>query len=93
MATNFCCYLFTNRPIDKLYFSPRIEKYRPQTFKDIVGNEDTIVRLSIFAKQGNVPNIIIAVCILFTLLIFDSHKTFHSPRDHLVLEKQQQFCV
>lgn len=39
---------------------PWIEKYRPQTFQDIVGNEDTISRLSIFAKQGNVPNVIIA---------------------------------
>ncbi|KAJ8973042.1 hypothetical protein NQ317_017989 [Molorchus minor] len=39
---------------------PWIEKYRPQTFQEIVGNEDTVTRLSIFAKQGNVPNIIIA---------------------------------
>lgn len=39
---------------------PWIEKYRPQIFQDIVGNEDTIARLSIFAKQGNVPNLIIA---------------------------------
>ncbi|KAK4877806.1 hypothetical protein RN001_010312 [Aquatica leii] len=39
---------------------PWIEKYRPQSFEDIVGNEDTIRRLSIFSKQGNVPNIIIA---------------------------------
>lgn len=39
---------------------PWIEKYRPQTFQDIVGNEDTINRLSVFAKQGNCPNIIIA---------------------------------
>lgn len=39
---------------------PWIEKYRPQKFQEIVGNEDTIARLSIFAKQGNVPNVIIA---------------------------------
>ncbi|KAJ8939296.1 hypothetical protein NQ314_011153 [Rhamnusium bicolor] len=39
---------------------PWIEKYRPHTFQEIVGNEDTITRLSIFAKQGNVPNVIIA---------------------------------
>ncbi|XP_018572425.1 replication factor C subunit 2 [Anoplophora glabripennis] len=39
---------------------PWIEKYRPHTFHDIVGNEDTITRLSIFAERGNVPNIIIA---------------------------------
>ncbi|CAH1107580.1 unnamed protein product [Psylliodes chrysocephalus] len=39
---------------------PWIEKYRPHTFEEIVGNEDTIERLSIFSKKGNVPNIIIA---------------------------------
>lgn len=39
---------------------PWIEKYRPHTFKDIVGNEDTIARLEVFASTGNVPNIIIA---------------------------------
>ncbi|KAK6638737.1 Subunit of heteropentameric Replication factor C (RF-C) [Polyplax serrata] len=39
---------------------PWIEKYRPVTFDDVVGNEDTIRRLAAFAKVGNVPNIIIA---------------------------------
>ncbi|PSN44416.1 Replication factor C subunit 2 [Blattella germanica] len=38
---------------------PWIEKYRPHTFKDIVGNEDMVARLAVFAKTGNVPNIII----------------------------------
>ncbi|CAH0548802.1 unnamed protein product [Brassicogethes aeneus] len=39
---------------------PWIEKYRPQKFDEIVGNVDTLSRLAIFSKQGNVPNIIIA---------------------------------
>ncbi|XP_012251675.2 replication factor C subunit 2 [Athalia rosae] len=39
---------------------PWVEKYRPQVFSDIVGNEDTVARLAIFAKNGNAPNIIIA---------------------------------
>uniref|UniRef100_A0A182RSN2 Replication factor C subunit 2 n=1 Tax=Anopheles funestus TaxID=62324 RepID=A0A182RSN2_ANOFN len=39
---------------------PWIEKYRPQRFEEIVGNEETVARLGIFATQGNAPNIIIA---------------------------------
>lgn len=39
---------------------PWIEKYRPKTFTDIVGNEENVSRLGVFARDGNVPNIIIA---------------------------------
>lgn len=40
---------------------PWIEKYRPTKFHEIVGNEETVRRLGVFATQGNAPNIIIAV--------------------------------
>ncbi|KAG1656509.1 Replication factor C subunit 2 [Nymphon striatum] len=39
---------------------PWVEKYRPTTFADIVGNEETVARLEVFSKEGNVPNILIA---------------------------------
>lgn len=39
---------------------PFVEKYRPLVLSDIVGNEDTIIRLQAIAEDGNMPNIIIA---------------------------------
>jgi len=38
---------------------PWLEKYRPMVMKDIVGNEDTVGRLSMLAEQGNMPNLIL----------------------------------
>jgi replication factor C subunit 2/4 len=39
---------------------PWIEKYRPILLDDIVGNEETINRLKVFAEDGNLPNLIIS---------------------------------
>lgn len=40
--------------------TPWLEKYRPTKLDDIVGNEEAISRLTHFARQGNLPNIIIS---------------------------------
>ncbi len=39
---------------------PWVEKHRPQVLNDVVGNEETVKRLRVIAKQGNMPNIILA---------------------------------
>ena len=41
----------------------RVEKYRPMELDDIVGNVETIERLKVIARDGNMPHIIISVCI------------------------------
>ncbi|KIM34470.1 hypothetical protein M408DRAFT_96473 [Serendipita vermifera MAFF 305830] len=42
------------------YELPWVEKYRPAVLEDVVGNEDTIDRLKVIAKEGNCPHIIIS---------------------------------
>ncbi|CCK73498.1 replication factor C subunit 4 NDAI_0G05150 [Naumovozyma dairenensis CBS 421] len=39
---------------------PWVEKYRPHVLKDIVGNEETILRLEQIAQDGNMPHMIIS---------------------------------
>ncbi|KAF8274108.1 P-loop containing nucleoside triphosphate hydrolase protein [Lactarius quietus] len=45
---------------DLPYELPWVEKYRPHLLDDIVGNSDTISRLKVIAKDGNVPHLIIS---------------------------------
>ncbi|KAF8477028.1 P-loop containing nucleoside triphosphate hydrolase protein [Kalaharituber pfeilii] len=42
------------------YELPWVEKYRPVLLEDIVGNEETVERLKIIAKDGNMPHLIIS---------------------------------
>jgi hypothetical protein len=45
----------------QLCVSNRVEKYRPELIKDIVGNEETVERLQLIARKGNMPHMIISV--------------------------------
>ncbi|KAH8835459.1 P-loop containing nucleoside triphosphate hydrolase protein [Flagelloscypha sp. PMI_526] len=42
------------------YELPWVEKYRPSNLDDVVGNEETIDRLKVIARDGNCPHIIIS---------------------------------
>ncbi|KAI9677617.1 MAG: replication factor C subunit 4 [Caeruleum heppii] len=42
------------------YDLPWVEKYRPVYLDDIVGNTETVERLKIIAKDGNMPHVIIS---------------------------------
>ncbi|CDR45831.1 CYFA0S20e00672g1_1 [Cyberlindnera fabianii] len=39
---------------------PWVEKYRPLVLKDVVGNTETIERLKLIARDGNMPHVIIS---------------------------------
>ena len=41
------------------YDMPWVEKYRPRTLDDVVGNDDTLVRLRAIAIDGNMPKLIL----------------------------------
>ncbi|EKM61365.1 uncharacterized protein PHACADRAFT_111883 [Phanerochaete carnosa HHB-10118-sp] len=42
------------------YELPWVEKYRPKTLDDVVGNSETIERLKVVARDGNCPHIILS---------------------------------
>jgi replication factor C subunit 2/4 len=51
------------------YVNNRVEKYRPMDLDDIVGNVETIERLKVIARDGNMPHIIISVTSYYFLLM------------------------
>ncbi|XP_021817376.1 replication factor C subunit 2 isoform X3 [Prunus avium] len=46
--------------LSSAYDMPWVEKYRPSNVADIVGNEDAVSRLQVIARDGNMPNLILA---------------------------------
>lgn len=48
-------------------YTPQVEKYRPKDIQDVVGNVEVVSRLQVVAKEGNFPNIILAVTLSWSL--------------------------
>ena len=46
--------------LTRLLENRRVEKYRPRFLDEIVGNTETVERLKIIAKDGNMPHVIIS---------------------------------
>ena len=46
--------------MDSEYERPFVEKYRPITLEDVVGNKLAVEQLKAIVKFGNMPNIILA---------------------------------
>lgn len=71
------------------YELPWVEKYRPNTLDDVVGNPDVIDRLRVVAKNGNMPNILLAGppgCGKTTAIMALARETLGSQIKHAVLE-------
>ena len=49
---------FSGKKVNTSLSTPWVEKYRPVSLDDVVGNEDTVKRLKVIAQDGNLPNII-----------------------------------
>lgn len=46
--------------VQSSYELPWIEKYRPQTLDEVVGNDDVVARLRVVADKGNMPHLLLA---------------------------------
>lgn len=92
---------FSGKPKDAAALPPPelpwVEKYRPMEIRDVVGNEDTISRLEIIAREGNLPNIIITVRIicrseeLVPFFAFEGSKVLFPPKTTWFRPKYETF--
>lgn len=65
------------------YESPWIERYRPQTLDEVVGNEETLVRLRAIGQDGNMPNLILSgmyFCLCMRIFIIFSQRVHTATR-------------
>ena len=47
--------------VSELKRGMQVEKYRPKDIDDVVGNVEAVSRLQVIRREGNFPNIILAV--------------------------------
>ncbi|CAN8061415.1 unnamed protein product [Agarophyton chilense] len=71
------------------YELPWVEKYRPNTLDQVVGNPDVLDRMRVIAKNGNMPNILLAGppgCGKTTSIMALARETLGSQLKNAVLE-------
>lgn len=78
---------------DVPYELPWVEKYRPKLLDDIVGNGDTIERLKVIARDGNMPHIIISVRFSTPFYQTTPSRLLAYRRVCLVSERQRAYIV
>ena len=47
-------------PVRRRACVAKVEKYRPKVIRDVVGNTEAMARLEVIAREGNVPNMLLA---------------------------------
>ena len=69
-----------------------MEKYRPRTLDEVVGNADAVARLRMIAQEGNLPNVIFSGPPGYEDATQSTHKHIHT-HTHTYICMYTYVCV